>query len=232
MNLQLVTRPVAAGALLTAVVLLAGCVGVMPYPGPRTPRGDAYYDNTARGDASVTRETARLQRIIVPLVQVMDRPCRANELRVGLVRHGEINAANAGRCQFYLTTGLLQRASDDQLRGVMAHEIAHEDLGHVTKAQALGAGINAGVAVLEQWLPGSSAVTPLAGALIARTYGRSEEYAADRHAIEILSRAGYSRGIMVDTLSWIRRAGGDLGGGFLSTHPALDDRIAALRRFG
>jgi Zn-dependent protease with chaperone function len=37
---------------------------------------------------------------------------------------------------------------------------------------------------------------------------------------------------MIDTLDWIRRAGGDRGGGFLSTHPALDDRIAELRRFG
>jgi Zn-dependent protease with chaperone function len=35
---------------------------------------------------------------------------------------------------------------------------------------------------------------------------------------------------MVDTLGWIRRSGGDHGGGFLSTHPALDARIAALRR--
>jgi predicted Zn-dependent protease len=125
----------------------------------------------------------------------------------------------------------LQRASDDHLRGVMAHEIAHEDLGHVAKAQVLGAGISAAVALLEQLLPGSSAVTPLAGTLIARTYGRSEEYAADRHALEILSRAGYAKAIMVDTLSWIRRAGGDQGGGILSTHPALDDRITALRRF-
>jgi putative metalloprotease len=166
------------------------------------------------------------------LVRAMDRPCRTNELRLSLVRESEINAANAGGCQFYLTTALLEQASDDQLRGVMAHEIAHEDLGHVAKAQVLSAGINAGVALLEQLLPGSSAVAPLAGTLIARSYGRSEEYAADRHAIEILRRAGYPTEVMIDTLSWIRRAGGDRGGGFLSTHPALDDRIAELRRFG
>jgi predicted Zn-dependent protease len=118
------------------------------------------------------------------------------------------------------------------LRGVLAHEFAHEDLGHVARAQVLGAGIDAGVALLEQFLPGSSALTPLAGTLIARSYGRSEEYAADRHGIEILQRAGYRKEIMIDTLDWIRRAGGDRGGGFLSTHPALDDRIAELRRFG
>lgn len=217
---------------MLALLLLSGCIAITPYPAPRAPRSDVYYGNTRRGESNESREAERLRRIVFPLVRAMDRPCRMNELRVGLVRENEINAANAGGCQFYVTTALLQRASDDQLRGVLAHEIAHEDLGHVAKAQVLGAGLNAGVALLEQWLPGSSALTPLAGTLIARGYGRSEEYAADRHAISILQRAGYPKEIMIDTLSWIRRTGDDRGGGFLSTHPALDDRIAELRRFG
>ena len=220
------------GALLLAVIQLSGCFGAAPYPAPRAPRADANYGNTRRGAAGESWEAQRLRRIIMPLVRAMDRPCPMNEMRVGLIRENEINAANAGGCQFYVTTALVQGASDDQLRGVLAHEIAHEDLGHVAKAQVLGAGLNAGVALLEQLLPGSSALTPLAGTLIARSYGRSEEYAADRHAIEILQRAGYRKEIMIDTLDWIRRAGGDRGGGFLSTHPALDERIAELRRFG
>lgn len=215
------------GLLLSAAILFAGCLAVTPYNAPRVPLSKAHYGTAPRGESW---ETERLRRIITPLVQAMDRPCRMGDLRIGLVGQSEINAANAGGCQFYITTGLLQRASDDQLRGVVAHEIAHEDLGHVAKAQVLGAGLSAGVALLEQLLPGSSALTPLAGAFIARSYGRSEEYAADRHAVEILRRAGYPSEIMIDTLSWMRRASGDRGGGFLSTHPALDDRIAALRR--
>jgi Zn-dependent protease with chaperone function len=35
---------------------------------------------------------------------------------------------------------------------------------------------------------------------------------------------------MIDSLSWIRRISGDQGGGFLSTHPGLDDRIATIQR--
>jgi predicted Zn-dependent protease len=65
---------------------------------------------------------------------------------------------------------------------------------------------------------------------VARSYGRSEEYAADKHGVEILRRVGYDKTTMLDALSWIRRASGDGGGGFLSTHPALDDRIAAIQR--
>jgi predicted Zn-dependent protease len=227
-------RRLTIGALWLALVQLSGCIGIAgaPQSGPRAPRADTHYGNSRRDVDVNSSEAQRLRRIITPLVRAMDRPCPSNELQIGLVRHNEINAANAGGCRFYITTALLQRASDDQLRGVMAHEIAHEDLGHVAKAQVLGAGISAGVALLEQLLPGSSALTPLAGTLIARSYGRSEEYAADRHAIEILQRAGYPKEIMIETLSWIRSAGGDGGGGFLSTHPALDDRIAELRRFG
>jgi Zn-dependent protease with chaperone function len=54
-----------------------------------------------------------------------------------------------------------------QLAGVLAHELAHDDLGHVTKAQPLGAGLNIGMIVLDQVIPGSGALTPIAGSLIA-----------------------------------------------------------------
>lgn len=176
------------------------------------------------------RQTDRVQRVMTPLLRAMDNPRRLNEVRVRVIDDPNINAANAGGGEFQITTGLLAKANEDQLRGVLAHEIAHDDLGHVAKAQTLGAGLNIGVIVLEQLFPGSSAVTPIAGALIANSYSRSEEFAADRHGVEILRRAGYSKEVMIDTLSWLTRiSGGDNGGGFLSTHPGTEARIDALR---
>jgi predicted Zn-dependent protease len=67
--------------------------------------------------------------------------------------------------------------------------------------------------------------------LTARGYSRSEEYAADHHGVEILRRAGYSKEVLIEALDWVQRASGDSGGGgFLSTHPAVADRIEALKR--
>jgi predicted Zn-dependent protease len=86
------------------------------------------------------------------------------------------------------------------------------------------------VILLEQILPGSSAITPIAGTLVARAYSRSEELAADRHGVEILRRAGYSEDVMINTLSWILQSSPAESGGFLSTHPATSERIAALRQ--
>ena len=104
------------------------------------------------------------------------------------------------------------------------------DLGHVARAQVLGAGLNLGVIILDQIIPGSSALTPIAGTLVARAYSRSEELAADRHGVEILERAGYSRDVMINALTWVMQSSPNDGGGFLSTHPATQDRIAALRQ--
>src|SRR6185436_4092552 len=150
------------------------------------------------------------------------------KVRVDLAEDDHINAANAGSGQFIVTTGLLQKANDDHLRGVLAHELAHQDLGHVAKTQTLGTGLNIGIALLDQLIPGSSAVTPLAGQLIINKYTQKEEYAADSHGAQILQRAGYNREIMADTLNWLMQVEGGSSGGFFATHPATTDRIQAL----
>jgi len=221
-------------AMILFSSVLSACVAIAPAPSRRAPR-EQYsapppsYSSGSSGRRGDSPDGERLRRVMVPLLQAMDRPCRADQARVGIINQSEINAANGGNCEFYVTLGLLRRAGDDQLRGVLAHEVAHQDLGHVAKAQVLGAGLNMLSAGLQQLFPGAGAVAPIAGELVARGYGRSEEYAADKHGVEILRRAGYNKGTMLDALNWIRRSSGG-GGGFLSTHPALDDRIATIQR--
>lgn len=175
-------------------------------------------------------EAERLQRVMVPLVRAMNNPIPLNKVKVGIMDDPAINAANAGGGQFLVTTGLLRKANDEQLSGVLAHEVAHDDLRHVAKAQTLGAGLNIGMIILDQIIPGSGALTPIAGELVARGYSRKEEYAADAHGVEILKRAGLSPDIMVRTLSWLmQESGGGSKGGFFSTHPGTGERIEALR---
>jgi predicted Zn-dependent protease len=213
--------------LAFSTILGGGCGGLQAGPQATVPE-------SADIKRVAPRQAERLYSIMVPLLRAMRDPLAPGQVRVGIIDDPEINAANAGGGNFYITTGLLEKANNEQLRGVMAHEIAHEDLGHVAQLQVLGAGLNIGVYLLEQLLPGSSAITPIAGTLIARGYSRGEEYEADRHAVEILRRAGYSRETLISALSWIERSsgGGGGGGGFLSTHPATRDRIEELKRRG
>jgi Zn-dependent protease with chaperone function len=174
-------------------------------------------------------EAERLQRVMAPLVRAMDHARPLDQVKVGIMDDPRINAASGGGGEFYVTTGLLQKANDLRLAGVLAHELAHDDLGHVAKAQTLGAGLNIGMIILDQIVPGSGALTPIAGVLIARAYSRNEEYAADRHGVDILKRAGYPAQTMMDTLTWLSQTEGASSGGFFATHPATADRIEALR---
>jgi putative metalloprotease len=221
-TLDAVSRVLAATLWLT---LVSCAVTSGPSTGPSTPSApDIRQVSPAQAE--------RLYKIMTPLLKAMDRPKDPKQVYIGIMDDPDINAANAGGGQFYVTRGLLQKANDQQLRGIMGHEIAHEDLGHVAKLQTLGIGLELGVVLLEQLFPGSSAVTPIAGTLIATSFSRSEESAADSHAVDILNRAGYSKADLINALEWIERESGGKGGGggFLSTHPATADRIEALKR--
>jgi putative metalloprotease len=211
-----------AASVTTAILFAAYLGGCAVSSSPPTPQ--------APDIRRVSPQQAqRVYRVMAPLLAAMDKPKSPRDVYIGIIDDPEVNAANAGGGHFYVTTGLLEKASEEQLRGILAHEVAHDDLGHVATLQTLGAGLGLGVILLEQLLPGSSAVTPLAGNLIARGYSRREEYSADRHGVTILNRAGYRKDVLINALNWVSRSSKG-GGGFLSTHPDTEDRIDELKK--
>lgn len=227
------TARAATGGALVAAILLTGCALETTSPPPPAGRAETPAPPSGQsGQKSVDpAQVERLKKAMIPLLQVMDKPRSPSQVKVGIMDDPQINAANAGSGEFYVTTGLLQKANDDQLLAVMAHEVAHEDLGHVAKAQVLGTGLGIGAVILDQIIPGAGRVAPIAGALISRSYSRSEEYAADRHGVELLQRMGRSKDVMINTLTWLMDSeGSGGGGGFLSTHSATGNRIEELRR--
>jgi predicted Zn-dependent protease len=215
-----------AGGTRRAVLALAFLASAL-LAGIEAPARDQ--ERGSRVDAG-QRDLERLRRIMIPLIRATEQPQRLEEITVKVVADPSINAGSAGDGQFLITTGLLRKANDDQLRGILAHEIAHDDLRHPAKMQLVGTGLTLGAALLEQVFPGSGVVTPIAGTLIASSYSRPQELEADRHAVTILRRAGHSKEPMIKALTWILQVQGNSGGGLLSTHPATEERIRALRR--
>jgi predicted Zn-dependent protease len=219
-------------AVLCGIVLLSGCA-TSSTSGPSSggtsssPSAGAPATKTVPVDAA---QGERIKRIMVPLIQAMDHPRPLNQVKVAVTADQEINAASAGGGAFYVTAGLLQKANDQQLMAVLAHEVAHDDLGHVAKAQALGTGLGIGAIILDQILPGTGQIVPIAGTLLTRSYSRKEEYEADKHGVVLLKRIGQPKEVMIDTLTWLMQSEGPSGGGFFATHPATGDRIEALKK--
>ena len=222
------------GALALSIAIMASACAVETSPG--SSRGSESRPTAAPAGAATPhplnpQQEERLKAVMVPLLQKMNNPIPLNQVRIGLIDDPNINAANAGGGEFYVTAGLLQKANDEQLAGVMAHEIAHADLGHVTKLQTIGTGVNIATVLLDALgVPGAGLV-PVAGNLfVALPYSRDAEYAADRHGVELLQRTGRDgKQIMANTLEWLVQTAGSGGGGFFATHPGTEDRIQKVR---
>ena len=232
---------------LVRIAILAGIATLaVACAGPASSTSSTSSTSSRSGGASAPQQTAkketklvkvdpataeRLQTVMVPLLKVMDHPLQPNQVKIGVMDDSAINAASAGNGEFLITTGLLKQANDTQLQSVLAHELAHQDLNHVQKTQTLGTGLSIGMVLLDQIIPGSGSIAPIAGELLLRKYSRNEEYAADKHGVQLLQRAGYpGKQMMSDTLSWLMQSsGGSSGGGFLATHPGTTDRVSAVK---
>jgi Zn-dependent protease with chaperone function len=145
-----------------------------------------------------------------------------------------INAASLGAGTFILWIGL-GALSDEQLDGVIAHELAHDKLQHsrkgaevrdVTELVGEAIGLLGGsdedtTRTLKQW----------SGSLVVPRYDRMQELEADAYAVDILAGRQYPNpaAVLCSAFGRLRSTVGEAGDGFFDSHPALTDRIRALR---
>lgn len=212
--------------IFMTIFMLSGCAAIAP----RTPGEAAPPDQKVSTRPLDPAQAQRLQRMMMPLVKAMDQPLPPNQVKVTVIQDSRVNAANAGGGNFYVTTGLLEKANDEQLRGILAHELAHADLGHVVEAQALQTGVNVGLIILDQIIPKASAVTPIIADLgVLKPFSRKDEYQADEHGVSILNKAGFNgKQIMAGSLRWLIETEGT-SGGFFATHPLTEDRVERIQ---
>ncbi|MBI3634636.1 MAG: M48 family metalloprotease [Candidatus Rokubacteria bacterium] len=125
-------------------------------------------------------------------------------------------------------------ASGDQclLAGIAAHEISHDILKHaersattsdVTSVFTTIVGTAAGFVI-----PGAGYVVSAAASFGLNAYSRTQESAADAKAITLLRGAGKPDWLLRYALEILQRESKSGGGpSWMSTHPAIADRIAA-----
>ena len=131
-----------------------------------------------------------------------------------------------------VTRGLYRLlASEDELAGVLAHEIAHVNRKHqwkVIQKQKLIA--MAGEAVTK----GNSdrtaqVVADLGTRLIARGLDKTAEFEADRDGVVIAARAGYDSSALISVMGRLKALPNNADTSLLfSTHPSPSDRIEAM----
>jgi predicted Zn-dependent protease len=159
-----------------------------------------------------------------------------------VVKEQEPNAFAIPGGHIFVTSGLIRFVdTEDELAGVIGHEIAHSVLRHIDKAMDRAkrlslltlAAIIAG-AFLSRNAEGAATLTTGAMAMaqsLMLKYTRENEAEADQKGIKYLADAGYSSQSMVTFLKkiyrWERAISPDVPT-YLATHPGIDERITYL----
>src|SRR3990172_2320888 len=102
----------------------------------------------------------------------------ASRYSFALVKSPQAQAWTAEDATFYVTDGLA-RMPVHIIEPLIAHEVAHEVLGHLGQKQALSLSITAGFAIIGVLIPGASLADFVVNPLVMRAYSREHELQAD-----------------------------------------------------
>ncbi len=162
----------------------------------------------------------------------------------GVLNDNDINAFAAPGGYVFITSGLLNILDNEaQLAGVLSHEIAHvthkDYLNAMRSNNLLGAALDVGAFVGNAATEGrmnnterefAQRVVNASKQVYARGLDKSDEYAADRAALETMTDAGYDPYAFVEVMQKLeaRSARDSSMALLLQTHPSPASRLAEM----
>ena len=170
-----------------------------------------------------------------------DRPAPVAGWHFTILDDASINAFSAPGGYVFITKGAVLAAHDeDELAAVLAHEIAHVVRGHAlgsisksrwanVTATAVTDTVSVGPEQLSQLSSTfTGAMGDMINSIMVKGYSRDTEFEADSVGLAILAHAGYDPLAFTRFLTTLQSKQTTASGGFSSTHPKAQDRIAKL----
>lgn len=150
--------------------------------------------------------------------------------RIRIIRNDKIqNAVCLPGGFIYVYSGLIKYLdSEDQMAGVLAHEIAHADLRHGTEQLTKQYGIGLLISVATGGNP--DMITQIVGNLVSLGFSRHDEAEADQKSVDYLYATAYdARGTarFFEKLIKEENRGGEPPE-FISTHPNSEHRVKKI----
>jgi len=150
----------------------------------------------------------------------------------------DINAFALPGGPMYVNSGMiLASKSEDEMAGVMAHEISHVALRHgtanVTKAQkysTLSSVLGMGGSILGGPLATVAQMGAQGIGVYLLKFSREYETEADLLGARIMANAGYDPRELANMFRTLESQGGGGGPSFLSDHPSAKDRYAKINQ--
>ncbi len=151
---------------------------------------------------------------------------RKVKYRFQVVDDSKVNAFATMGGRVYVTTGLIGAADNEaQLASVIGHEIGHIERKHLVK-QIRKTMVAQGLTTAVTGSNRSQVANIGINLLVSRPQSRSDEYDADREGLRILREAEYATSAMPAFMRKLISSRNTPT--FLSTHPAVPDRVVRL----
>lgn len=150
-----------------------------------------------------------------------------------------VNAFAAPGGYIYITTGILKKLkSEDEIAGVLGHEIGHVVHKHSLKALQRQMLAQFGLSILGSMLGDGGLsralvvkASEISASLLLLKNSRENELQADAEGVRIMHAAGYNPRAMIDIQRMLlREAGGRNPPAIISTHPPSQERIDAIEQ--
>jgi predicted Zn-dependent protease len=137
---------------------------------------------------------------------------------------GVLNAFATPGGYIYIYTGLIKFLdSEDQLLGVLGHEMAHADQRHSTRQLSKSLGV---ALLLDAVLGKRDAVEEILGALVSIQFTRSHESEADEYSVKYLCPSPYNAAGSAGFFKKMENQ--PQPPEFLSTHPSPSNRVQQI----
>ena len=144
-----------------------------------------------------------------------------------------VNAFALPGGQVFITAALYAKLeNEDQLAGVLGHEIGHVIHRHGAERIAkmeLTQGLT-GAAVVASGDYSTAQAAQMIGNLINMKYGRDQELESDDWGVRLMMEAGYDAEQLIGVIDILEQAGGgQRQSEFMSTHPSPENRREMIR---
>ena len=241
MPVALTRREFGGGLAATLAVLASGCATISPSEEKKLGAEAAEEVERTVGLISDPKIVGYVRQVAGRMAQVAKRSDVAWQFNV--TDDIEPNAFALPGGYVYVTRGLVALLnSEDELAGVLGHEMAHVLERHAARRVgaatpfALLFGIPAGIlGAVSPSLGGIVEGTgELASGMVLASYSRDQERDADKHGIVLAAGAGWDPVGLASFLHTLEReealAGNDPNRpGFFATHPATPERVENVR---
>lgn len=140
-------------------------------------------------------------------------------------------ALPGGQC--FITAALFSKLNEDQLAGVMGHEIGHVIERHGAERMAKSGFIQGIIQSVMIGSGGDHSIAQIAnvvGNYANMKYGRDQELESDKWGVQLMLDAGYNPEALIDVMDILEEAsGGSRTPEWQSSHPSPDNRRQNIR---